>query len=403
MFSSSKPYSAVTVQIDRLTSENYEEDDLSGIVDLIEVIRIQGPGPTEAARALRKKLKYGNTHRQVRALTILNGLIENAGTRFQRAFADEPLLERLRMMARDEAVDPKVRQKCQVLFVYWANQYSKTAGLERIATLYKELPKSQRPAQARNKVLQDTANMDSDNEGPSSPARSRANSRASPVPSSSLALAGNRPDTFTHTSSSMSSSKLSKSSKKSKTRVFNLEKEKDNITKCLANSSMASTNLLNGLQLINREKEQVSQNQEIVRRLETCKALRRQILTYIQLVESDDWIGSLVNANDELVKALTAYEIMDKSLDDDSDSDAWEHLDTDEPGLATTRLAHQQAMSQMKTDDAPPPKPARPNNMSMPPPLPEPAQAEDDDDPFGDSNAAPTPGMERSGMTWKEV
>lgn len=51
-----KPYSAITVQIDQLTSEQYEADDLSGIVDLIEVIRLQAGGPTEAARAIRKKL-----------------------------------------------------------------------------------------------------------------------------------------------------------------------------------------------------------------------------------------------------------------------------------------------------------------------------------------------------------
>jgi hypothetical protein len=51
-----KPYSAVTVQIDRLTSEQYEEDDWTGIFELVEVVRIQSSGPTEAARALRKKL-----------------------------------------------------------------------------------------------------------------------------------------------------------------------------------------------------------------------------------------------------------------------------------------------------------------------------------------------------------
>jgi len=39
-----------------LTSEQFEEDDLSGIIDLVEVIRIQASGPTEAARAIRKKL-----------------------------------------------------------------------------------------------------------------------------------------------------------------------------------------------------------------------------------------------------------------------------------------------------------------------------------------------------------
>jgi len=51
-----KPYSAVTVQIEVLTSEQYEVEDSSGIVDLIDVIRIQASGPTEASRALRKKL-----------------------------------------------------------------------------------------------------------------------------------------------------------------------------------------------------------------------------------------------------------------------------------------------------------------------------------------------------------
>ena len=56
LFNQKKPFSAVTVQIDRLTSEQFEENDLGGLVDLIEVIRIQDSGPQEAARALRKKL-----------------------------------------------------------------------------------------------------------------------------------------------------------------------------------------------------------------------------------------------------------------------------------------------------------------------------------------------------------
>lgn len=51
-----KPYTAITVQVERLTGEQYEADDFGGIVDLIEVLRLQSSGPTEAARALRKKL-----------------------------------------------------------------------------------------------------------------------------------------------------------------------------------------------------------------------------------------------------------------------------------------------------------------------------------------------------------
>lgn len=56
LLSQRKPYTAITVQVDRLTSEQYEEDDIGGIIDLVDVIRIQDSGPTEAARALRKKL-----------------------------------------------------------------------------------------------------------------------------------------------------------------------------------------------------------------------------------------------------------------------------------------------------------------------------------------------------------
>jgi hypothetical protein len=89
--------------------------------------------------------KYGNVHRQLRGLIILDGLIQNAGSRFQKGFADEPLLERLRLMAKDEMVDKEVRDKVNVLFRQWAAAYKGTPGLERIATLYKELPRTKRP------------------------------------------------------------------------------------------------------------------------------------------------------------------------------------------------------------------------------------------------------------------
>lgn len=102
----------------------------------MEVIKLQATGPAEAARALRKKLKYGNVHRQLRALTILDGLIQNAGSRFQRAFVDEPLLERLRVSGTSDLSDPQVKDRCKVLFAEWT-KYRTTPGMERIAGLYK--------------------------------------------------------------------------------------------------------------------------------------------------------------------------------------------------------------------------------------------------------------------------
>lgn len=46
----------MTVHIERLTSEEYDEHDMSGIPELIESIKLQDTGPTEASRAIRKKL-----------------------------------------------------------------------------------------------------------------------------------------------------------------------------------------------------------------------------------------------------------------------------------------------------------------------------------------------------------
>ncbi|KKY14197.1 putative vhs domain-containing protein [Diplodia seriata] len=362
-----KPYSAVTVQIDRLTSEQYDENDLAGIVDLVEVIRIQESGPTEAARAIRKKLKYGSVHRQLRALTILDGLIQNAGPRFQRAFADEPLLERLRILARDDMVDSDVRAKCNVLFRQWAVAYKGKPGLERIAGLYKQLPQTRRPQPHQSKVIKETEND------------------ASSIPSSPIT------DSRPH---------KDKKHKKSKSQPFNLEREKPKMMETIAAASVASTNLLNALQLINREQQRVSENPGVVKLFDNCKQLRRQILRYIQLVESDQWIGSLLSANDELVKALMSYEIMDKSISDDSDSEA-EARSVRSPGSPTSPTATAtEQMAGLNFGENPPPKPPRPGNAPMPlgkqrveesESEPEEDEDEDEDNPFADRNAVKAP------------
>ncbi|KAF1938951.1 hypothetical protein EJ02DRAFT_514203 [Clathrospora elynae] len=375
------------------------QKDIGGVVDLIEVIRIQSSGPTEAARALRKKLKYGNVHRQIRALVLLDALIQNAGSRFQKAFADEPLLERLRILARDDTVDAEVRQKANVLFRGWAVAYKGTPGLERIVALHKELPRTKRPQPQQSRIVRqqdaEAAREREEHSPPPSPPKAKrpephhaSSSRAStpvvlgagtPFPSSSLF-------------------KRDKKDKKTKAKPFNLEREKAQLLETIASANVASTNLLNGLQLINREQQRVSDNAEVMRRFEACKQLRRHILRYIHLVESEQYIGGLLNANDELVKGLMAFEIMDKSIDDDSDSD-------------NDMSSSEAAMAGLRMDEPAPAKPPRPMSIPMPPAPavgkkraePEIEPEQDEEDPFGDSNAVKTPWQEKSQPTWRDV
>lgn len=334
------------------------------------------------------------------------------------------------MMPRDDMVDRQVRDKCNVLFRQWAVAYKDTPGLHQIATLYKQLPQKKRAPQSQSKVLRETEADAHDHDNPlrdptpSPPpepvpaVKSHSRNSSSVMASSSSTPA--KPVTLSP-ALHLSSGNKSKS-KKDKRAKFNLEKEKPQIMQTLASASVASTSLLNGLQLINRESERVSENREVVKRFETCKQLRRQVLRYIQLVESDDWIGSLLSANDELVKALMGYEIMDKSLEDDSDSDGWERPSAEDYIAAAkfeanrntgggASASEQLAGLNLGGNEAAPPKPPRPGNITMPPRPPQPnydeleseSEPEDEDDPFGDSKAVKTPRVERTGMTWKDV
>ncbi|KAB5583119.1 vhs domain-containing protein [Coniochaeta sp. 2T2.1] len=443
MFSQKKPYSAVTVAVDRLTSETYEEEDLSGIPELVEVIKLQGSGPAEAARAIRKKLKYGSVHRQIRALVLLDGLIQNAGPRFQRTFVDEPLLERLRVCGTSNLSDPDVKKKCSELFRSWAAEYKNTPGLERIATLYKELPRrKQVVTQERSKVIKETENPfgDDDEEEESNPPPAASSSRSQPSSASHsrhTSLSGTQisgtVNSFSYLGKDKDKDKKKKDKKgssKSK-KPFNLEAEKEQMKVTIAESAMAATDLMNALQSINREKERISENETAVKRFETCKQLRRKVLRYIYHVESEQWLGGLLHANDELVQALMTFEQLDRSIDADSDSDddlaeqahlyrlATERAKGKDPASPTSASPPSLANLSLNTTSAPPPKPRRPAAPPRPsarkPPVPPaptrpaaPPSDEDDDneadedenDPFADRNAVVTPHVERGEPRW---
>ncbi|KAH8170378.1 VHS domain-containing protein [Sarocladium implicatum] len=418
LFQQKHPYSAITVTIENLTSETYEEEDPTGIIELVDVIKLQATGPSEAARAIRKKLKYGNVHRQLRALVILDFLILNAGPRFQRGFANEPLLERLRVCGTSDLSDPAVKNKCRVLFRGWAS-YAGTPGLNEIAKLHKELPRrKQVVTQAQSKVVQETENPFGDEEEEAAAAEARArrdnagsSSSHTPIPAPLPLSAQSKTSTSGGGSSSFfgSSSKDKKKGKGGKRRPFNLEEEKENMKSAIADSSLATTNLMNALQSINREKERISENPQAVQHFEACKQLRRRILRYIHHVESEQWLGGLLNANDQLVHALMSFEQLDRSIAADSDSD-------DE----IAEQAHMYRMAQIKGKEggAPPPpdvgglsindSPSKVKKAPSPPPPPRPPRPamqrqdteEDEDDPFGDSNVVETPAIEKGQPSW---
>lgn len=374
-------------------------------------------------------------------MVILDDLIGNAGPRFQKQFADEMLLERLRFMVTDQMTDVEVKQKCNELYRRWAVVYRNTPGMQNIATLYKQLPQRKRaPNKETSKVLRETE-REEDEDAEEDTRRRRAGS-ISASSSSAVASSHHRHSSSTdfHKSASQmaytspayssgppvqlkSSKKNKRTRENSKAQPFNFEKEKPQINQVITYASIESIGLLNALKLINREHERVSENHNARQRFETCKGLRRQTFRYCSLVIDESYLGTLLNANDQLSDALILYEQLDRSHDYDSDSE-----DYDDPDVASANAVRQGAAAGLDSPTSPGPGSVASHFAGlslrgqelrppvMPPRLPaltatapyggkgklreEPEDEEDEDDPFADRNAVSTPKIEADEPSW---
>jgi hypothetical protein len=135
----------------------------------------------------------------------------------------------------------------------------------------------------RSKVLRETeenpfeADEDKEEEAPPTPVPAPSHLRQSSLAQASKSSSPAMSTLF----GSSSKSKKDKKGGKKNSKAFNLEAEKGEMKNCIAEASVASTNLLNALRLINRETEQISENQNAVRQFDVCKLLRRKILRYV--------------------------------------------------------------------------------------------------------------------------
>lgn len=261
--------------------------------------------------------------------------------------------------------------------------------MAKIAALYKQLPKRKQPAtQAKAKVLREGSTHDE-----------------VPMGHTVTISAGNGPATMLSSPKQKSKSKEKKRDKKLSisSKSFNMERERPQILETIASASVASTNLLNSLKLVNRETTRVSDDAECSHRFDICKKLRHQILRYIQHIESEEFLGGLIHANEELVTALMAFEVLDKSVDYDSDSDD-DVLSGNWRSRADIEAEMGQSFSGLSINPPKPPRPSQPVASSSQhvesESETEEEEEDDEDNPFGDRNAIKTPGIEKTGFSW---
>ena len=264
--------------------------------------------------------------------------------------------------------------------------------MEQIAALHKQLPQRKKPIrQEESKVLKETEDDAQADPFAENVIASEGTSSTKPLSSTAIKA------------SSKESKSKSKSVKQLKSKAFNLEKEKPRLLETIASSSVSSTNLMNALRLINREKKRVSEDPDTLKHFETCKLLRRQILRYIQHIDSEQWLGSLIHANEELVNALMAYEVLDKSLEDDSDSEneEWGNEESSKSGTARQK-SPEARFAGLHLGDVPKIVLDRKNRTGDDSESGNYSEPENPDDPFADSNEARTPNLEGSEILWSD-
>ncbi|KZT30870.1 hypothetical protein NEOLEDRAFT_1126522 [Neolentinus lepideus HHB14362 ss-1] len=293
-----KPHSSVTDWVEILTASTVEDEAFDGIPELVEVINLQPTGPTEASRALRKKLKHGNAHQQYRALVILKALVENGGHKFQTTFADSQLTDAIKNLSSDPSTDSKVKKKLLSVLASWQNQFQGDASMALVANLYNQC----RP---RTSVRVDPSSVWAhDTE---SQRASLDYERKKREEKEKKEEAKRKAKEEKEREKQKREEELRRAKMRSKRRTFDFEKEKPEILTTIANASQATSNLVNAITLVNTEHDSLQTNAEVQDRVNKAKEVRKKLVRYIQLVENEELIGTLIETNDRLVAALEMY------------------------------------------------------------------------------------------------
>ncbi|KAK6205137.1 uncharacterized protein RJT21DRAFT_13212 [Scheffersomyces amazonensis] len=154
-----KPVTSITIKINQLSQPHrYDDDDDIDdspelqLSNLLELIKIQpSSGATEAARAIRKKIKYGESvEEQIRALNILELLILNSGRKIGPIIArDDKLIDVLKGILTGSgktglslSYDKEVQQKVKELAIGWKTELEELEGYKYFACLWQFIPKS---------------------------------------------------------------------------------------------------------------------------------------------------------------------------------------------------------------------------------------------------------------------
>ncbi|KAF9566102.1 hypothetical protein CPC08DRAFT_128322 [Agrocybe pediades] len=307
-FGREKPHSSITDWVEILTSSNIDEEAYDGIPELVDAINLQASGPAEASRALRKKLKHGNSHQQYRSLVLLKALVENCGQKFQSqlfydiplsraialtrmaagTFADGHMTDAIRLIANDPSTDRRVKKKLILVLGSWRDRYKDDPSMAVVAGLYSQCRVDSKQV-ANHQEIVNLMGLSQSAEEKKRREKQEAKLKAKKEKEERAR-------------------KEEENRRKTKRVPFDFEKDKPKVLASIVEGSQASSNLVNAITLVNLATDSLETNERVQECLAKAKQARKPVVRYIQLVENEDVIGTLIETNDRIVAALEMYE-----------------------------------------------------------------------------------------------
>ncbi len=432
-------HTAVSATINKLIEQTDPSGD-DGIMEaeignLLDTIRLQKDpgetGPTEAARAIRKKLKYGSVSAQVNALNLLNLLVANGGEgKMALFYNDRKLLDRLVKTVSpytgDTSIDRRVVRKARELVLAWKQEYGDDESRESLAELYKRCGLGRRSGRAAvRETVPDFMNDEADEDAFGTRLDDEDEDEDENEDGDNASADGH----WGVSSRSRDSSRGATTRRKTNRELdkqfriprIDYDKETPRIYKIIAQANVLSINLEDSLRLLGPGELSIH-SEKANKCFDECRLIRRRILRYLQLVDKEELLSALLKCNDDLVVCLKHYaelsepadarrgasrESVDASTDDDSLSE-YETDDSLDDGLASRfrdmsdapidapassahasgKMSSEPPLPRVPVRTAPPKRPTKPAmlRVSREKLVDRPPREVDEADPFSDNN-----------------
>lgn len=343
IFGGEKPFTSVTVKVNQLCMPNrnsdLDDDSMEVYLDqLISLIKLQSTGASEAARAIRKKIKYGNSPEEMlRALNLLELLMLNAGPKIGPVIAqDDKLVELLRGVVSGNATtgagavyNGMVVRRFRNLAMGWKSEFNGLDGYKPLASLWKSVPqKAKSRTRPQESVESEYLDHTDSNRRAPAPPRPKTTSPYT-VQQQSQTFAEKSQKANQHrgflgkrSEKPRKGLRIGKyADEKYKIPQINYKVEAPKIRETIANCHTHTTALDNIL-LTLPETESPLDNERAAAEFEKCRKIRHRVLRYLQFVGAgqitnkssevakldEEFLGALIVANDQLVSLFTKFD-----------------------------------------------------------------------------------------------